>query len=132
MGDPETEVVIPRIKSDLLALLIAVANQTLDKTTIEIDPRCAATVMMVAGGYPEAYEKGKVITGLDAVTESQVFHAGTKVSGTDVVSNGGRILAVTSIKNTLKEAVETSYKSIAHINYDKKYYRKDIGKDVGA
>lgn len=132
MGDPETEVVIPRIKSDLLALFMAVANQSLDKTAIEIDPRPAATVMMVSGGYPEGYEKGKVITGLEKVTDSQVFHAGTKTNGANVVTNGGRVLAVTSIKNTLKEAVETSYKSISHINYDKQYYRKDIGKDVGA
>jgi phosphoribosylamine--glycine ligase len=132
MGDPETEVVIPRIKSDLLALFMAVANQTLDKTTIEIDPRPAATVMMVAGGYPEAYEKGKVITGVESVTDSQVFHAGTKAVDGKVLTNGGRVLAVTSIKDTLKEAVEASYKSIAHIDYEKKYFRKDIGKDVGA
>ncbi|HXP51363.1 MAG TPA: phosphoribosylamine--glycine ligase, partial [Bacteroidia bacterium] len=132
MGDPETEVVIPRIKSDLLALFIAVANQTLHKTHIEIDERPAATVMMVSGGYPEEYEKGKEITGLDSVTDSMVFHAGTKLSAGKVVTNGGRVLAVTSIKGTLKEAVATSYASIAKIDYAKKYFRKDIGKDVGA
>jgi phosphoribosylamine--glycine ligase len=132
MGDPETEVVIPRIKSDLLALFIAVANQTLHKTHIEIDERPAATVMMVSGGYPEDYEKGKEITGLDSVTDSMVFHAGTKVNAGKVVTNGGRVLAVTSIKGTLKEAVATSYASIAKIDYEKKYFRKDIGKDVGA
>jgi phosphoribosylamine---glycine ligase len=130
MGDPETEVVIPRIKSDLLALFKAVADQTLDKTTIEIDDRAAATVMMVAGGYPEAYEKGKIITGLDKVKDSMVFHAGTKMDGANVVTNGGRVLAVTSIKPTLKEAVATSYESISKIDYEKKYFRKDIGKDV--
>ena len=132
MGDPETEVVIPRIKSDLLVLLQAVANQTLHKTTIEIDERPAATVMMVSGGYPEAYEKGKEITGLENVTESIAFHAGTKLSNGKVVSSGGRVLAVTSIKNTLKEAVAASYESIQKIDYEKKYFRRDIGKDVGA
>ena len=132
MGDPETEVVIPRIKSDLLALFIAVANQTLHKTHIEIDERPAATVMMVSGGYPEEYEKEKEITGLDSVTDSMVFHAGTKLSAGKVVTNGGRVLAVTSIKDTLKEAVAASYASIAKIDYAKKYFRKDIGKDVGA
>ncbi len=132
MGDPETEVVIPRIKTDLLVLMQAVANQTLHKIKLEIDERQAATVMMVSGGYPEEYEKGKEISGLDKVTESMVFHAGTKLSNGKVLSNGGRVLAVTSIKNTLKEAVATSYESIKKISFDKMYYRKDIGKDVGA
>ncbi|MGP8216998.1 MAG: phosphoribosylamine--glycine ligase [Bacteroidia bacterium] len=130
MGDPETEVVIPRIKSDLLLLMVAVANQTLYKTTLEIDERPAATVMMVSGGYPEAYEKGKEITGLDKVTDSIVFHAGTKASGVKVLTNGGRVLAVTSMKKTLAEAVATSYESIGKIDYEKKYYRHDIGRDV--
>ncbi len=132
LGDPETEVVIPRIKSDLLELFKAVATQTLDKVKLEIDERPAATVMMVSGGYPEAYEKNKEITGLDKVTDSIAFHAGTKLNGDKVLSNGGRVIAVTSIKNTLKEAVATSYESIKKINFDKMYYRKDIGKDVGA
>jgi len=132
MGDPETEVVMPRIKSDLLALFKAVVEQSLDKTTIEIDNRHAATVMMVAGGYPEAYDKGKTITGLDNIKDSTVFHAGTKIDAEKIVTNGGRVLAVTSIKPTLTEAVATSYENIGKINYEKKYYRKDIGKDVGA
>jgi phosphoribosylamine--glycine ligase len=132
MGDPETEVVIPRIKTDLLTLLQAVGNQTLHTIKLEIDERPAATVMMVSGGYPESYEKGKEITGLDKVTESIVFHAGTTVSNGKVVSNGGRVLAVTSIKNTLKEAVSVSYESMKKISFEKMYYRKDIGKDVGA
>ncbi len=132
MGDPETEVVIPRIKSDLLLLLHAVATKSLHKTHIEIDKNPAATVMMVSGGYPEEYEKGKEITGLDKVKDSMVFHAGTKMNGDKVVTNGGRVLAVTSIKPTLKEAIVASYESIAKINYEKKYYRRDIGKDVGA
>jgi len=132
MGDPETEVVMPRIKSDLLLLLHAVATKGLHKTSIEIDKNPAATVMMVSGGYPEAYEKGKEITGLDKVKDSIVFHAGTKLNGDKVVSSGGRVLAVTSIKPTLKEAVAKSYENIAHIDFEKKYFRRDIGKDVGA
>jgi phosphoribosylamine---glycine ligase len=132
MGDPETEVVIPRIKSDLVELLYAVANQTLHQTKIEFDERAAATVMLVSGGYPDKYEKGKVITGLGNVTESMVFHAGTKQEGNTIVSNGGRVLSVTSYGNSLKDAVTTSYKSIANIDFDKKYFRRDIGKDVGA
>lgn len=132
MGDPETEVVMPRIKSDLVELLVAVGNQTLDKTTIEFDDRAAATVMLVSGGYPDKYEKGKAITGLQNVSDSVVFHAGTKQEGNNVVSNGGRVLSVTSYGKTLKEAVAASYKSIANIDFEKKYFRRDIGKDVGA
>ena len=132
MGDPETEVVMPRIKSDFVKLLVAVGNQTLDQTAIEFDERAAATVMIVSGGYPDKYDKGKVITGLENVSESIVFHAGTKQEGTKVVSNGGRVLSVTSYGKTLKEAVATSYKSIAHIDFENKYFRRDIGKDVGA
>ncbi len=132
MGDPETEVVLPRIKSDLVELFIAVGNQTLDETEIEIDERAAATIMIVSGGYPEKHEKGKVITGLENVTDSIVFHAGTKQDGDNIVSNGGRVLSVTSYGNTLKEAVTTSYESIEKIHFEKKYFRRDIGKDVGA
>ncbi len=132
MGDPETEVVMPRIKSDFVKLLIAVGNQTLDKTNIEFDERAAATVMIVSGGYPDKYEKGKTITGLENVSDSLVFHAGTKGEGNNVVSNGGRVLSVTSYGKTLTEAVLTSYKSIAKIDFEKKYFRRDIGKDVGA
>ncbi len=132
MGDPETEVVLPRIKSDLIELLLGVASQTLDENEMEFDERAAATVMIVSGGYPDKYEKGKVISGLDEVTESIVFHAGTKQDGDNVVSNGGRVLSVTSYGNTLKEAVATSYESIAKLDFEKKYFRRDIGKDVGA
>jgi len=132
MGDPETEVVMPRIKTDLVKLLIAVGTQTLGRTTIEFDERAAATIMLVSGGYPDKYEKGKVITGLENVNESIAFHAGTKQEGGAIVSNGGRVLSVTSYGNTLKEAVATSYKSIAKIDFEKKYFRRDIGKDVGA
>jgi phosphoribosylamine--glycine ligase len=131
MGDPETEVVIPRIKSDLLMLFDAVGRQKLSETVLEIEERVATTVMMVSGGYPEAYEKGKVIHGLDKVTDSMVFHAGTKKNEAGhIVTNGGRVLAVTSLREDMKEALATSYDSISKIDYEKKYYRKDIGKDV--
>jgi phosphoribosylamine---glycine ligase len=131
MGDPETEVVIPRIKSDLLMLFDAVGRQKLNETVLEIEERVATTVMMVSGGYPEAYEKGKVIHGLDKVTDSMVFHAGTKKNEAGhIVTNGGRVLAVTSLREDMKEALATSYDSISKIDYEKKYYRKDIGKDV--
>jgi len=132
MGDPETEVVIPRIKSDLVELLVAIGNQTLGQTTIEIDERAAATVMLVSGGYPDKYEKGKVITGLENASKSIVFHAGTKQEGNKVLSNGGRVLSVTSYGKTLKEAVGASYNTIANIDFENKYFRRDIGKDVGA
>jgi phosphoribosylamine--glycine ligase len=130
MGDPETEVVIPRIKSDLLMLFDAVGKQKLGETKLEIEDRAAATVMMVSGGYPEAYEKGKKITGLEKVKGSIVFHAGTKPENGNVLTNGGRVLAVTSLNKSLKDAVAESYSNISSIDYEKKYYRKDIGQDV--
>lgn len=130
MGDPETEVVIPRIKSDLLELLNAVGKEELSKTQLEVDERFAITVMMVAGGYPEAYEKGKIISGLDKILGSTVFHAGTKQEGGKVLTNGGRLLAVTSINRKLKDALATSYGNIFQISYEGKYYRTDIGKDL--
>jgi len=130
MGDPETEVVMPRIKSDILALFTAVGKQKLSDTKLEIEERVAATVMIVSGGYPEDYEKGKVITGLAKVKDSMVFHAGTKLNNGQVLSNGGRVLAVTSLGKDLKEAIAHSYNNIAKIDFDKKYYRRDIGQDV--
>ncbi|HXB40499.1 MAG TPA: phosphoribosylamine--glycine ligase [Bacteroidia bacterium] len=130
MGDPETEVVLPRIKTDLLDLFDAVANEKLDKITLEVDERIATTVMLVAGGYPEAYEKNKIISGLDKTKDSIIFHAGTKNENGNVVTNGGRIIAVTSFGNTIEEAVSKSFKNAEIISYDKKYYRKDIGKDL--
>lgn len=130
MGDPESEVVIPLIKSDLLDLFISVTTETLGQKQLEIDNRCAATIMMVSGGYPEAYEKGKIITGLDTVTDSIVFHAGTSTLDGQVISSGGRVLSVTSYGNSIKEALETSYKNIEKIDFDKSYYRKDIGFDL--
>ena len=130
MGDPETEVVVPRIKTDLVELFWAVSNQTLNEIELEIDSRSAATIMVVSGGYPEDFEKGKVISGLSEVTDSLVFHAGTKTENGKVVSNGGRVLAVTSYGNDFQEAIKKSYQNIDKLNFDKMYFRKDIGFDL--
>jgi phosphoribosylamine--glycine ligase len=127
MGDPETEIVLPRIKTDLVDLLIAVGNGTLDKQKIEIDKRAAATVIVASGGYPEDYEKGKEIEGLDEPTESIIFHAGTKAEGNAIVTNGGRVLAVTSFGSDIQDAVKKSNKTIGKIYFTGKYYRQDIG-----
>jgi len=130
MGDPETEVVIPRLKSDLIEMFKALSKQELDKVTLETDERSAATVMVVSGGYPEDYEKGKVISGLDKVEGSIAFHAGTKLQNDTVVTSGGRVIAVTSYGNDFNEAIKKSYQNIAKLNFDKMYYRKDIGFDL--
>lgn len=130
MGDPETEVVLPRIKSDLLELFIGVATETLDQRVLEIDDRYAVTVMMVSGGYPGAYEKGKRIEGLDNVLDSIIFHGGTINRGNEVFTAGGRVLAVTSYGNTMDEALHTSYCNIAKICFEKACFRKDIGFDL--
>ena len=130
MGDPETEVVMPRLQSDLVAIFKAVAEQQLDTITLEIDPRSATTIMVVSGGYPEGYEKGKTISGLEAVEDSIVFHAGTKLQEGQVVSHGGRVLAVTSYGETYQEAIKKSYQNIAKLHFDKMYYRTDIGFDL--
>lgn len=128
MGDPETEVVLPRLKNDLVDLLIAVGNGTLDKKQIEIDKRAAATVIVASGGYPEDYEKGKEITGLEDVGDDAiVFHAGTKAEGDIIVTNGGRVLAVTALGKTIHDAVKVSNAAIGNIYFRGKYYRKDIG-----
>ncbi len=130
MGDPETEVVIPRIKSDLLDLFIGVGNQSLGEKTFEVDNRTATTVMLVSGGYPEAYEKGKVMTGFDAIENSIAFHAGTKQDGDNIVTSGGRVLALTSFGSDIKEALKHSFANAENIKFDKKYYRTDIGFDL--
>ncbi len=130
MGDPETEVVIPRIKSDFLDLLEGVATQTLDKKSFEVVNETATTVVIVSGGYPEDYEKNKVVTGIDDNEGSHVFHSGTKQDGDKVLTSGGRVFAVTSFGNSIQEAVNKSFKNAEKITFDKKYYRKDIGKDL--
>ncbi len=130
MGDPETEVVLPRVKTDLVSLFNHVANKTLDQANLEIDERSATTVMTVSGGYPEDYEKEKEITGLDSISDSIVFHAGTKLDGEKVVTNGGRVIAITSFDNDFKQALKKSYQNIEKLHFDKMYYRKDLGFDL--
>ena len=130
MGDPETESIMPRIKSDLLALLVSATNGTLAEATIEIDSRYAAAIMLVSGGYPESYEKGKVITNIDDTEDSVIFHAGTKLIDNNILSNGGRVIAVSSLHETLPEALNQSYKNAEIIHFDKKYFRRDLGKDL--
>ena len=130
MGDPETEVVIPRLKSDILDLFEGVASNTLSERDIQFIDKSAATVMMVSGGYPGEYEKGKSIFGLNSIVDSIVFHAGTSADGPSVLTAGGRVLAVTSYGKNLEAALEKSYDSISKITYDGAYYRKDIGQDV--
>jgi phosphoribosylamine--glycine ligase len=130
MGDPETEVVIPRLKTDLVELFLAVANEKLDQIALEVDERSATTIMVVSGGYPEEFEKGKVITGLENITDSIVFHAGTKLENNQVISNGGRVLTVTSYGDNFEEAIKKSYQNIAKLQFDKMYFRRDIGNDL--
>ncbi|NNG08801.1 MAG: phosphoribosylamine--glycine ligase [Arenibacter sp.] len=130
MGDPETEVVIPRVKNDFVSIFEAVANQTLDSIDLEIDERAATTVMAVSGGYPEAYEKGKEITGFNQVSDAVVFHAGTQLKDNKVVTNGGRVLAVTSYGPTFQEALKKSYQNMEKLHFDEMYYRKDLGFDL--
>lgn len=130
MGDPETEAVMLRIQSDFVELLEGAANGNLASKSIEIDPRSAAAVMMVSGGYPGSYEKGKAISGLDRVENSMVFHAGTKEKDGVVVTDGGRVLAVSSYGNSMEEALATSYRNADLIAFDGMYFRKDLGFDL--
>ncbi|WP_378186029.1 phosphoribosylamine--glycine ligase [Aquimarina sp. W85] len=130
MGDPETEVVLPRIKNDLVQLLDSLENHTLDKFVLDLDTRSATTVMTVSGGYPEDYEKNKKITGIDQVSDAIVFHAGTKLVEGNVVTNGGRVLAVTALHTDFQKALKKSYNEVAKINFDGIYYRKDLGFDL--
>ena len=130
MGDPETEVVIPRIKSDLLDLFEGVVNRNLNEKIFEVDERTATTVMLVSGGYPEAYEKGKVMTGFDSIEHSIPFHAGTKQEGNEIVTSGGRVLALTSFGTDIKDALNKSFTNAEKVNFDEKYYRTDIGFDL--
>jgi phosphoribosylamine--glycine ligase len=130
LGDPETEAILLRVKSDFVDLLEGAADGTLAKKKIKIDEKTAATVMLVSGGYPGNYQKGLKISGLEKVANSTVFHAGTQSEGSSVVTSGGRVLAVSSTGNNKTEALETSYRNAEVIQFDKKYYRKDLGFDL--
>ncbi len=130
MGDPETEVVLPRIESDFLDLLKGVATQTLHTKQFSVTPNVAATVVLVSGGYPEVYENNISVTAIPSDTESLIFHSGTKLNNDAVVTNGGRVFAVTSFGKTINEAVTKSFATADKISYAKKYYRNDIGKDL--
>jgi len=130
MGDPETEVVIPRIKSDLLNLLKGIGDGTFSEKDLEITEEVATTVMLVSGGYPEAYEKGKEITGIEKVSDSIVFHSGTKQEGEAIKTNGGRVIALTSFGENMNDALKKSFDSAEKIAFEGKYFRKDIGFDL--
>ncbi|MHA7111298.1 phosphoribosylamine--glycine ligase [Sunxiuqinia elliptica] len=130
MGDPETEAVMLRIKSDFVDLLEAAANGTMAEQSIEFDERNAVTVMLVSGGYPGSYENGKVMSGFGDVNDSILFHAGTKQAENDVVTAGGRVIAVSSYGNSMKEALAQSYANAEKIDFEGKYYRKDLGFDL--
>lgn len=130
MGDPETEVVMPRIKSDVVDLFKAVGEGRLSEVDFQLDDRYCTTVMLVSGGYPEAYAKGKIITNTEDVKDSIVFHAGTKMDNNNVVTNGGRVIAVSAYGNTMDEALEKSFNGANMIDYEGKYFRRDIGLDL--
>jgi phosphoribosylamine---glycine ligase len=130
LGDPETEAIMPRLQGDFVDLLEGVATQTLEGRLVSTDPRSVTTVMMVSGGYPGKYEKGKIITGLEKTTESLVFHAGSKKADGKILTNGGRVLAITSYGKTIREAGNLSYKNAAMIDFENKYFRRDIGFDL--
>ena len=130
MGDPETEVVIPRIKSDLLNLLKGISNGTFGEQDFYVDEDVATTVMLVSGGYPESYEKGKVISGLEKVENSILFHAGTRKEDDKILTNGGRVMTITSFGRNIEEALSKSFANAEKVTFDGKYYRKDIGFDL--
>ena len=130
MGDPETEVVLPRLKNDLVELMVDTAKGDLDKHTIEIDNRFATAVFLVSGGYPEKYEKGKVMTNLDKTEDALVFHAGTKSENGQILTNGGRVIAFTALADTMDEALAISNKNAGIVDFEGKNYRTDIGFDL--
>jgi len=131
MGDPEAESVIPRIKTDLLNLFVGVGDQNLHQKNLEMDERFSTAIFLVSGGYPGSYEKGKKINSLESTKESILFHAGTKLNdNNEIVTNGGRVIAISSFGNTMEEALEISYRNARLIDFEGKYYRKDLGKDL--
>jgi phosphoribosylamine--glycine ligase len=130
LGDPEAEVILPRLNTDLANIFKAVSEKALDKTKVEFDQQSCATVMLVSGGYPEAYEKGKIITGLEEVSDSIPFHAGTRLKDGEILTNGGRVISVSSLGKDFKEALEVSYKNADKINFENKHFRRDIGFDL--
>ena len=132
MGDPEAESVIPRIKSDLMELFVGVANSNLEEKSIKIDDRYSAAIFLVSGGYPESYKKGMEISGLDKTENSILFHAGTTKDkeSDNIKTNGGRVIAISSFGDTMEEALEKSYKNAEIVNFDGKYYRRDLGRDL--
>ncbi|WP_299115557.1 phosphoribosylamine--glycine ligase [uncultured Winogradskyella sp.] len=130
MGDPETEVVLPRLKTDLVEIFEAMGNGTLSNINLEIDNRAATTIMLVSGGYPEAYEKGKEILGLETIKDSIPFHAGAQLKDNKIVTSGGRVMAITSFGNDYEEAIKKSYQTIDKLSFDKMNFRKDIGFDL--
>ena len=130
MGDPETESILPRIKNDIVELFLAVAEGNLDEKELVISPKIAATIMLVAGGYPCEYPKGKIISGIENVRNSQVFHAGTEMDNSQVKTSGGRVLAITSLQDTLFDAVQSAIADAGRIYYDGRYFRNDIGLDL--
>jgi len=130
-GDPETQALLPRLKSDLVSIMEAVIDKRLDKETLQWDPQAAVCIVASSGGYPGSYEKGKVISGLDKAGEkspTMIFHAGTKINGSNVLTSGGRVLGVTALGNSIQAAIDRAYKSIASINFEGMHYRKDIGR----
>jgi phosphoribosylamine--glycine ligase len=130
MGDPEAEVVLPRVNNDLLELFMAVAKKRLKRHKPDINPQTVCTVVMTAGGYPGDYDKGMEISNLDKVTGSIVFHAGTRRSGEKVLTSGGRVLAVSSYGDSKTEALARTYRNADLVDFDRKYYRRDIGYDI--
>ena len=130
MGDPETEVVLPRVKTDLVDLFEATWNKELNKVSLDIDERSATTVMTVSGGYPGSYEKGKKIEGIENIEDSIVFHAGTRIEEGEILTNGGRVIAITSFGKDYKEALKKSYQNADKLHFDKMYFRRDIGFDL--
>ena len=130
MGDPETEAVLPRIQNDIVEIFESLYNQTLQNHSILIDERSAVTVVVVSGGYPESYQIGHEITGIENVNDSIVFHAGARLDNDKIVTSGGRVLAITSLSENYKEALKTSYRNISKIDFKNMYYRRDIGFDL--